>query len=324
MVLCAVLLAVIAATPAHAITNLYALQEKIAAPGGTLLQYAVGAGGALSPLSPSALGACPRDIAVTPDGRFAYVMTSDAEAGATIITFARGANGRLEQTGAVGPMDASARGIVVDPQGRRIYYGHPADAIFFRDINADGSLGAERSFPIGNTSTSLTGYAQYLAMTPDGRNLYAAQYVGRKGLRVWQSTIDPATGVGTPKDPSSVAFPAAADGPEPAAAGRLAITPSGGHLYAAADTAGVGIGRWAIDSATGSLTGGTLEAPPAHGDAEAAVALSADGSALWAPSAAGAGSSALWAPSAAGAGSSAGRIRQFSVGAGGALAPLAT
>jgi len=309
MVLCAALLIAIAATPAHAITNVYALQETIAAPGGALLQYAVGAGGALSPLAPAALGTPARDIAVTPDGRFGYVMTSDAEVGATIITFARGGNGRLEQTGAVGPMGAAARGIVVDPQGRRVYYGHPADAIFFRDINADGSLGAERSFPIGNTSTSLTAYAQYLAMTPDGRNLYAAQYVHRTGLRVWQSTIDPATGVGTPKDPSSVAFPAAADGPEPAEAGRLAITPSSSHLYAAADTAGVGIGRWAIEPATGVLTGGTLEAPPAHGDAEAAIALSAGGGALWAPS--------------AGAGSSAGRIRQFSVGAGGALAPLA-
>jgi hypothetical protein len=237
-------------------------------------------------------------------------MTSDAEAGATILTFTRGADGRLEQTGAVGPMGAIARGLIVDPQGRRVYYGHPADAIFFRDINGDGSLGAERAFPIGNASTSLTAYAQYLAMTPDGRNLYAAQYVARGGLLVWQSTIDPATGVGTPKDSPFVAFPAAADGPTPHGAGRLAISPSGSHLYAAADTHGVGIGRWAIEPASGTLTGGTLEAPPAYGETEAAVALSAGGG-------------ALWAPSAGGAGSGDGRIRQFSVGADGALAPLA-
>src|SRR5918997_1611842 len=239
MVLWAALLLAIAATPAHAITNVYALQDTIAAPGGMLLQYVVGADGALSPLAPAALGGSARDIAVTPDGRFAYVMTSDAEAGATILTFTRGADGRLEQTGAVAPMGAIARGLVV-----------------------------------------------------------------------WQSTIDPATGVGTPKDPPFVAFPAAADGPSPHGAGRLAISPSGSHLYADADTHGVGIGRWAIEPASGTLTGGTLEAPPAYGETEAAVALSAGGD-------------ALWAPSAGGDGSGDGRIRQFFVGTEGALAPLA-
>src|SRR5687767_12881528 len=102
---CAVLLAAVAAPSARAITNLYALQERVDTPGGTLLQYAVGPGGALAPLAPTALGAPARDIAVTPDGRFAYVMTSvDTGTGAVILTFARSATGRLEQTGAVGPM----------------------------------------------------------------------------------------------------------------------------------------------------------------------------------------------------------------------------
>ena len=311
----AAVLAAAAAPSAHAITNVYALQETVAAPSGALLQYAVGAGGALAPLAPAPISGSPRDIAVTPDGRFGYVMTSTdggASPTSTILTFARGANGRLEQTGAVGPMTAAALGLIVNPQGTRVYYGHPANGVFFRAINADGTLGAESAFPISTVATAFTPYAQYLAMTPDGRNLYAAQHAGRiAGAIVWQSTIDPATGAGVPKDPPFLSLPPADGVPAPSAVGRLAVTPSGSHLYLATDTPGAGIGRWAIDPATGALTGGTMDAPAAD-YAEAAVALSTGGGALWAPSAAGAALPA--APE---------RIRQFSVGAGGALAPLA-
>jgi|GEM_PF-2564581 len=308
----AALLACVAASPAHAITNVYALQETLAAPGGTLLQYAVGPGGALAPLAPTALGTPARDVAVTPDGRFAYVMTSDdsvaAPVGATIVPFVRSANGAMEQNGpAVGPMGLSSRGIIVNPQGTRVYYGHPNNAIAVRTINADGTLGPEGSFPVGNVS-ALAAYAQFLAMTPDGRNLYGAQYEGRTGLVVWQLTIDPATGAGTPKAPALVAFPAVAGGPAPSTVGRMAVSPSGSHLYLATDSPGIGIGRWAID-ASGALLGGTAEAPPADGYAEAAIALSTGGGALWAPSSTG--------------GAAPERIRQFAVGAGGVLAPLA-
>ena len=314
IVACIVALAAAVTPPAHAITNVYALQETVAAPGGTLLQYAVGAGGALAALAPAAIGGPARDIAVTPDGRFAYVTTSVEPAGgapsSTILTFARGASGRMQQTGATAPMAQATRGLIVNPQGTRVYYGHPSNLVSYRAINADGSLDPESSFPLGNVSPLFAGHAEYLAMTPDGRNLYAAQYDGRAiDPIVWQSTIDPATGAGAPKTPAFVSLPA---GSGASAVGRMAVTPSGSHLYLATNTPGAGIGRWAIDPATGALTGGTLEAPPADGYAEPAVALSAGGDALWAPSAS--------APPLA---AQPERMRQFSVAAGGALAPLA-
>lgn len=316
--LCAigVLLIWIVAAPAHAITNVYALQETVGASGGTLLQYGVGPGGALSPLAPTAIGGPPRDIAVTPDGRFAYVMTSTiaptgATATSTIIPFARGPGGRLEPNGAaIGPLPDSSRGIIVNPQGTRVYYGRPGNAILVRNIDADGTLGAESAFSLAPVEPLFTPYAQFLAMTPDGRNLYAAQFEGRTGLIVWQSTIDPSTGLGTPKSPASVGFPAAEGTVAPDTVGRMAVTPSGGHLYVTAETVGVGIGRWAIDPATGTLVGGTPEAPPSDGYAEASVAVSVTGAALWAPSAGG----FVSAPE---------RVRRFAIGAGGALAPLA-
>ncbi len=304
----------IVAAPAHAITNVFALQETIAAPGGVLLQYAVGAGGALSPLAPATVGATARDIALTPDGRFGYVMTSSpvvSEAPtSTIVPFARGAGGRLQPSGAaIGPLPGSSRAILVDPQGTHVYYARPGNAILVRRINGDGTLGAESAFAVSPVAPLIAPDIQFLAMTPDGRNLYGAQYDGRTGLLVWQSTIDPATGLGTPKNPASVPFPSPAGAAGPTSVGRMAITPSAGHLYLASDTAGVGIGRWAIDPGTGALAGGTQEAPPADGHAEAAVAVAAGGATLWAPS--------------AGSASAPERTRQFSIGAGGVLAALA-
>ncbi|MGH2942530.1 MAG: hypothetical protein ACRDLN_07140, partial [Solirubrobacteraceae bacterium] len=250
------------APAAHAITGVYALQAGLTAPGGALVQYSVGAGGALEPSTPDiALDIAPQDIAVTPDGRFAYVMTSSPAATA-IVPFTRAASGRLERSGPAIGLPAVARGIIVNPQGTRVYYGRPGGGIRWRAIDADdGTLGAESSFPIGGGPVA-TPYAQVLAMTPDGESLYAAQFAPPGGpTLVWQSTIDPATGMGTPKTPASVTFPAAAGGPAPAAVGRMAVTPSGRHLFLASDTPGVGIGRWAIDRATGALAGGTVEAP---------------------------------------------------------------
>jgi hypothetical protein len=310
---CAAALSAFAATPAQAITNVYALQETLTAPSGTLLQYSVGAGGALMPLAPTPIPGPARDIAVTPDGRFAYVMTSitavGSVGGSTIIPLIRAADGRLVPNGpAVGPMLLSSRGLIVNPQGTRVYYGHPTEAIFFRDINPDGTLGPEQSFSIGSGSEIITPYAQFFAMTPDGRNLYASQGGGASTI-VWQATIDPATGAGVPKAPQRILSPGGA-GEAPERVGRLAVSPTGSHLYLATDIPGAGIQRWAIDPATGALVGGTVEAPPTDGYAEGAVALSPGGGALWAPSTNGATS----APE---------RIRQFSVAAGGMLLPLA-
>lgn len=173
----------------------------------------------------------------------AHVDPAGGTATSTIVPFARSATGRLEQNGAAaGPMPANARGIIVNPQGTRVYYGHPGNAIFFRNINADGTLGAENSFPLAPVAPIFPPFAQFLAMTPDGRNLYAAQFEGRTGLIVWQSTIDPATGLGTPKDPASVAFPNIGGAAAALTVGRMAVTPSGSHLYVASDTANFGIG----------------------------------------------------------------------------------
>ncbi|MDP1849895.1 MAG: PKD domain-containing protein [Solirubrobacteraceae bacterium] len=299
---CTALLAGIAAAPAHAISSVYALQATVATAGGSLVQYTVGAGGALVASAPDiALAATPQDITVTPDGRFAYVATT-----ASIIPFARvAANGRLEPSpGAVG---GGATTIIVNPQGTRVHHGQGANVVT-RAINADGTLGAPATTPL--PAGTFAASVQSLAMTADGRSLYAADAGGATPL-VWQFDVDPATGAIAFKNPPAVAWPGV-PGPSapPIGAGRMAITPSSSHLYLATESQAGGIGRWAIGPATGALTAGSVQAPASDTYAEAAVATSVAGDALWAPS--GGGTSA--APE---------RIRQFAIGAGGALAPLA-
>jgi hypothetical protein len=301
VLLCAALLVGTAASPAHAISAVYALQQNVAAGTGTLLQYTVGSGGTLTPSAPeTALPASPQDIAVTPDGRFAYVATATS-----IVPFTRvAASGRLEP----GTPDAAAGGgsaILVNPQGTRVIHAQ-AGGIASRAINADATLGAPGSFIIPGTIRPAV--VRSLAMTADGRSLYASELTAGS-VRIFQFDVDPATGAVALKSPPAVNWPGPAGGPT-AGAGRMAITPSGSHLYLATGTPGLGIGRWAIEPATGTLTGGTVEAPPSDGYAEAAVATSVAGDALWAPSADG----TTPAPE---------RIRQFSIGAGGVLAPLA-
>ena len=302
VLVCSALLVGLATAPAHAISGVYALQAAVAtAGGGSLVQYTVGPGGALVASAPDiALPATPQDITVTPDGRFAYVATN-----ASIIPFARvAANGRLELS--PGAVAGGATAIIVNPQGTRVHHAQ-AGTISTRAINADGTLGAATTttLPVGTAAPSV----QSLAMTADGRSLYASD--ASVGVpRIWQFDVDPTTGAVAFKSAPVVAWPGV-PGPSapPIGAGRMALTPSSSHLYLATDAQAGGIGRWTIDPATGALTSGAVE-PASDTYAEAAVATSAAGDALWAPSAGGTSA----APE---------RIRQFSIGAGGALVPLA-
>src|SRR3954454_799898 len=72
---CAVLGAV-APAPAGA-ANLYAdTVQNPSGNGNQLSQYSIGASGALTDLPAAALGTNGKDIAITPDGRFAYVTAN--------------------------------------------------------------------------------------------------------------------------------------------------------------------------------------------------------------------------------------------------------
>ena len=215
----AAFVAAIAAAPAHAITGVYSLQSSALSASGSLAQYSVGPGGALSPSAPdTTLPDAPQDITVTPDGRFAYVLTT-LPGRSTIVRLARvAANGRLEPaTPAITTNSGAARAIIVNPQGTRVLYAQPGSTIFWRAIAADGTLGAPN--PIAIPATTPPPDVRSLAMTADGRNLYAADFPGSGSVRIWQFTVDPATGAATPKSPAVVGWPGGRAARRPAPGG---------------------------------------------------------------------------------------------------------
>jgi PKD repeat protein len=295
-VACALLAGLVAA-PASGVTNLYAPQRS-GTTGNLLSQYAVAADGSLTEQAPSALGFGAQDMAITPDGRFAYVTRSQGTDTGAIAQFVRGAGGRMEPNGVLST-SSDPRGILVNPQGTRVYYvlGIPGE-LQWRAIAADGTLGAATTLDLGSAAP------RFLAMTPDGTSLYVADAGVRTAPHLLQFDVYPATGAVTAKAPASVPWPAS-PGTAPAEAGRLTMTPAGRNLYATAATGGSGIAHFPIDPG-GALSGGSITG--AVGD------LTGNGVVPVAP-----GGAFAWAPTISG---TPGRIDQFALGPVGTLVPL--
>jgi 6-phosphogluconolactonase (cycloisomerase 2 family) len=294
----------VVATPASGVTNLYAPQVT-STTGGELSQFAVTPDGSLTALEPAAALPPPVDIAVTPDGRFAYVAVSQQTNG--IVTFARGAGGRMQPASSVDGV-AFPTAVLVDPQGARVFYGTSGGALESRAIDpASGDLGAAAPIALD------AGTPRSLAMTPTGTSLYVGVSDGESVARIFQFDVDPATGAATPKAQASVSWPFVPTAVRQQAAtsiARLAVSPDGGHLYAASGNGDTGLAHFAID-ATGALGPGSIVGAPVAPDVSATsvAAISPDGLFLWAPTSGGAEPS--------------GRIDRFEIGAAGALSPLA-
>jgi PKD repeat protein len=296
-VACALLAGLVAA-PASGVTNLYAPQRS-GTTGNLLSQYIVGGDGSLTEQTPSALGFGAQDMAITPDGRFGYVTRSQGTDAGAIAQFARGNGGRMEPNGVLAA-DSDPRGILVNPQGTRVYYvlGGPGD-LQSRPIAANGTLGAATTVVLGLTAP------RFVAMTPSGTSLYVSDASARLGPRVLQFDVDPATGAVSAKAPAAVAWPSAPGATAPAEAGRMTMTPDGRNLYATAATGGSGIAHFAID-ASGALSGGSITGVFGDLNGNGVVPVAAGGAFAWAPTISG----------------TPGRIDQYAIGASGALSAL--
>ena len=195
----------------------------------------------------------------------------------------------------------AANAIIVNPQGTRVLYGQTGN-IVARAINADGTLGRR---PRRRSPRRRAGRR---AVAGDDRR--RAQPLRERHERRERADLAvrrrPASGaIGRRDRRSQLAGPA---GGPTVGAGRWRSRRRAATSTSRPTRRGPGIGHWAIDPATGALTGGSVQAPPPDTYAEAAVATSLAGDALWAPSASGTSA----APE---------RIRQFAIGAAGALDP---
>jgi 6-phosphogluconolactonase len=231
-------------------------------------QFAIGAGGLLTPLTPPAVptdgNASPQAVAVTPDGTNVYVVSAGTPplplrpgAGSVSEFRADPSTGALTPTGTV-PAGGLANAIAVTPDGRNAYVANADATVSQYTIDATGAL-APKSPP----TVAASGFSSGMAVTPDGRSAYVtAGLVGG----VSQYDIDPATGALTPKQAPLVAAGAGLSG--------IAVSPDGRSAYAAAKSEDE-ILQYSIDPATGALWPKTPAAvtTPVPED----VALSPDG-----------------------------------------------
>lgn len=288
------LLAGTLATPAAGVTNLYAPQ-RASEPGNLLSQFAVAPDGSLTALAAAALGSGARDIAIAPEGRFAYATLS-FRSGA-IERFVSAAAGRMQPAGRIA-VDGAPQGILVNPQGTRVYYADASSrSLLWRPIGAGGELGAPASVSVESV------IPRFLAMTPDGTNLYVTAARSQGAPQLLQFAVDPDTGALTARSPASMDWPAGARTPSDIA--RMTVSPDGEHLYAASGEQATGIAHFAI-GASGTLAAGSIVGVPADSSGGPTTPISPSGAFLWAPS-------SLLAT---------GRIDQFAIAGGGALSAL--
>ena len=251
--------------------SVYVANEgSVGAPGNDVSQYTINQKtGRLTPKSPAtvASGRGPVAIAVTPNGKSAYVVSGPNAVWQYNISPTTGAlTPKSPATVATGP---NPEPIAVTPNGKYAYVANcprcsakprnshsaspskpAANTIWEYRINQ--STGDLSPKPIAIVAIG-TG-ANAIAITPDSKSLYVA--IGS----VWQYSINPATGKLTPKSPATV--------PAGGSAHDLAIGPDGRNVYVVAVAANT-VSQYRINPSTGALspkpvsTAGTVLHPEA-------------------------------------------------------------
>jgi DNA-binding beta-propeller fold protein YncE len=187
---------------------------------GEVAQYTIGAGGTLTPKSPATLptGRGPWAIAVTPDGRNAYVANVYSD---DVSQYTIGAGGTLTpKSPATVPAGRQPTGIAVAPEGGEAYVtnsgiSRDTSSVSQYTIGADGRLSPKTpaNVPTGFHPTAI-------AVSPDGDEAYVANQLSDS---ISQYTVT-TTGRLAPKGPAAV--PA---GSRPSA---IALNPDGRSAYA--------------------------------------------------------------------------------------------
>jgi DNA-binding beta-propeller fold protein YncE len=238
---------------------------------GTVSQYAVGVGGLLSSVTPPTVsaGADPFPIAVTPDGKSAYVANAfDNTVSQYDINPASGAlSPKTPATVATGTFP---EGLAVTPDSKSVYVTNVGrDTVSQYSVDPQtGALSPKTPATVG------TGPAPFgVAVSPDGKSAYVADSASVGG-GVSQYSIDPLTGALSPKTPGTVAAGVSPTG--------IAVTPNGKSVYAANQPGNGGgtVSQFDV-GAGGALTPKTPAAVPAGFEPEG-LAVSPDGRSAYA------------------------------------------
>jgi DNA-binding beta-propeller fold protein YncE len=182
---------------------------------GFVLQFSVGAGGALSPLSPAkvAAGTAPIALAVSPEGKSVYVANfTGGEGNGSISQFDVGAGGLLSpKTPATVESAPKPVGVAVSPDGRSVYVtgGEVNGSVSQYDAGPGGALSPKvlARVPAGQEPVGV-------ALSPDGRSLYTADLHGyldqfdvdAAGALSAKTPAFVLAGKGSPAEPDEVAI----------------------------------------------------------------------------------------------------------------------
>jgi DNA-binding beta-propeller fold protein YncE len=247
--------------------SVYVADSNDSFPGpATISQYDLGANGTLTPKArPTVLaGTTPSSVALTPDGKSAYVSNVDSPtANGTVSQYSVGADGTLTPKS---PAEVAAppnpQLVVVAPDGKSAYVPEFAfGRVYQFDITANGTLAPKTppTVPAGSNP-------QGAAVAPDGSSLYVSNASGNS---VSQYDIGPG-GALSPKSPPTV--------PAGDFAASVVASPDGTSIYVA-NAGGGSVSQYDVGA------GGTLSpktpATVAAGAFPVGAAISADGSSLY-------------------------------------------
>jgi DNA-binding beta-propeller fold protein YncE len=277
---------------------------------GNVSQYDA-AGGALTPLAPPTVGVGagsgpPGSVAVTPDGKNAYVSTNELfgtpEIEAKVLEYSIAAGGQLTlRATAPLPPGADPGALAASPDGRNLYVLDTtgSGAVIQYSVGAGGALSL-KSPPTVPTGAAVP---TRLAVSPDGPSVYVTNY---NDDAISQYSVG-ADGALIPKSPATVPTPACEGIPFGCGPVGVAVSPDSRSVYVANDPELFGesgvIAQYTAD-AGGALSPKSPPTTPA-GPNPFELAVSPDGRSVYVTD----------------SGLPQGAVLQYSVGAGGILAP---
>jgi 6-phosphogluconolactonase (cycloisomerase 2 family) len=276
---------------------------------GTVSQYVISTGGALTALTPAtvAAGMSPFSVSVEPTGQYVYVANYSAS---TVSQYAIGAGGVLAPVGSGSvPTGSHPNGVTIDPLNQHAYVvnfgGNPVgNTVSQYNIGPTGAL-----TPMSTPTVPTGPFPASIVISPNSKYAYVSNYacsgpgcVAAQGS-VSQYTVG-ADGSLTPLSPATVNTGSPVSQPN-----SLVVDPSSAYLYVA--NAGDSTVSLFTIGASGALT--LTGTPIATGTFPFFVTVDPSGKHLYT---ANTGSAAGY--------TAAGSISQFSIGAGGALTLIGT
>ena len=218
---------------------------------GTVSQYVIGTGGALTPLTPAFVTVTnqtnPFSVSVEPTGQYVYVANYNAD---TVSQYAIGATGALTPVGSGSvPTGSHPNGVTINSANKHAYVANfGANTVSQYNIGATGAL-----TPMTTPTVPTGSFPASIVISPNGKYAYVANYAcSGPGCSAAQGTISQYTlgadGALTPLSPATVNTGSATSQPN-----SLIVDPASAYLYVA-NAGDNTVSQFIIDASSGALT----------------------------------------------------------------------